>query len=72
MIQSTKSGLVCMFGKEITISKVQELYLDYVNNFLTVERFAEYYEIEESQAVLIIEQGRKLQEIYSDLYKALK
>lgn len=38
----------------------QRLYLDYVNNFLTVERFAEYYQISEEYASAIIKEGRKL------------
>lgn len=72
MLKTTSTGIVKLFNQELTISKVQYMYLDFVNNFLTVARFAEHYEIEESQAILIIEQGRKIQEIYSDLYKALK
>lgn len=34
------------------------LYLDFVNNFLTISRFAEYYEIGEKQATAIIKKGR--------------
>lgn len=36
----------------------EEMYLDYVNNFLTVARFAEYYEIREQTARYIIAAGR--------------
>lgn len=43
--------------------KYAELYLDYVNNFLTVERFAEYYNMSESYANHVIEIGRKLNEL---------
>lgn len=35
------------------------LYLDWVNNFLTVERFAEHYNMEERQAEEIIDLGHK-------------
>lgn len=35
-----------------------ELYLDYVNNFLTVSSFAEYYDMTEEAALSIIETGR--------------
>lgn len=38
-----------------------ELYLDYVNNFVTVERFAEHYGLSIDGANLIINQGRELQ-----------
>ncbi len=37
-----------------------EMYGDWLNNFLTAERFAEYYEIEVEQANEIIEKGRVL------------
>lgn len=36
-----------------------EMYLDYWNNFLTVERFAEYYGIMEDEAITIINKGRE-------------
>jgi hypothetical protein len=31
------------------------MYLDWVNNFLTVARFAEYYEMSEEQAIDLIQ-----------------
>lgn len=36
-----------------------KLYLDYVNNFLTVERYAEYYGMTQEHAIEIIFTGRK-------------
>lgn len=36
----------------------EEMYLDYFNNFLTVERFAEHYDIDVETANKIIESGR--------------
>ena len=33
----------------------KEMYLDWVNNFLTVERFAEYYSMTVVQATSLIE-----------------
>lgn len=39
--------------------KVDEMYLDWFNNFLTVPRFAEYYQIGEGLADMIINEGRK-------------
>ncbi len=39
---------------------VLRLYLSYVNDFLTVEVFAEYYNLSESTAIKTIEIGRKL------------
>jgi hypothetical protein len=42
-----------------TKADVKKMYLDYKNNFLSVSRFAEYYNISERQANSIIESGRK-------------
>ncbi len=41
-----------------------ELYLDFFNNFLTVERFAKYYHFSEETACAILEDGR----LYSNRY----
>ena len=35
-----------------------EVYLDWVNNFITVKRFAEYYNMSEEHAEEIIHAGR--------------
>ncbi len=49
----------------VTISpeKYQEMYLDWVNNFLTVPVFAEHYGITEEYANYIIDLGRKHNEL---------
>lgn len=39
-----------------------QMYLDWFNNFLTVPRFAEYYNISETFADEIIRQGRQIYE----------
>jgi len=41
-------------------NKIEALYLDYFNNFLTVDRFAEYYCLSFRQASRIIHIGRHL------------
>jgi hypothetical protein len=41
-------------------NKLKELYLFYINNFLTVELFADYLKIDEERAYRIIELGRRL------------
>jgi len=38
----------------------QELYLDWFNNFLTLDRFAEYYELSTEKANQHINIGRKI------------
>lgn len=40
--------------------KIEKMYLDYFNNFLSIYRFAEYYGIDEDKAYRVIEIGRKL------------
>ncbi len=37
-----------------------KMYLDWVNNFLTVERFAEYYGLSVEEASKVIDEGRIL------------
>lgn len=58
--------------KTLTLSKVQEMYLDRVNNFLTDERFAEYYNLNIVEAKVLIEKCTEIQEIYSNLYRELR
>jgi hypothetical protein len=41
-------------------NKLETLYLDWFNNFLTVERFAEYYEMPVDKAHRVIRIGRCL------------
>jgi hypothetical protein len=36
-----------------------KMYLDYLNNFLTVDCFAEYYWLDNDDARIIIDMGRK-------------
>ena len=36
----------------------QQAYLEYVNNFLTVERFAEYMVCTQNQAIELIKEGK--------------
>ena len=37
---------------------LETLYLDYINNFLTVERFAEYYGISEDFALALLREAQ--------------
>ena len=39
----------------------REIYLDWVNNFLTIEKFAEYYGITYLEAVTLINTQRNLE-----------
>jgi len=46
---------------------IQALYLDYVNNFLTVEKFAEHYGISFQLADMIISEGKERHEFMVSL-----
>ena len=46
----------------IPFLNVRAMYLDYVNQFLTVNRFAEFYSMTRETALRIIEEGRKQHE----------
>ncbi len=48
--------------KTWTLEQIQEMYLDYFNNFLTVGVFAEHYGITKEQALGIISIGQSLME----------
>lgn len=43
----------------MSLEKLNEIYLDYFNNFLTVEGFANYYGLTLEVADLVIQAGRK-------------
>ena len=47
----------------ITESTLRSEYLDFVNDYLTVELFAEHREISVTLAMAIIDEGRKCHEI---------
>ena len=53
-----------------SLSTVETMYRDYFNNWLTVERFAEYYGLSNDEANFIIDAGRQLNYVFSD-YKSL-
>ena len=40
--------------------KLELFYLDYVNNFITVKRFAEFYGISEKRALSLIDIGNEI------------
>ena len=41
-------------------AKIENLYLDWRNNFLRVERFAEYYSLSIEKAYKVIDLGREI------------
>jgi hypothetical protein len=51
--------------------KLIEIYLDWVNNFLTVARFSEYYGFTEDESKVLIELGKKYHEIQVETRKII-
>lgn len=49
----------------IDVNKLIETHLDFVNNFLTVKGYADYYDISESQAERLLQVAK---ECYLDMY----
>ena len=49
-----------MITQSMKEQEIVSKYLDYLNNFLTVERFAEYHSLTVEQANYFILEGRKL------------
>ena len=43
---------------KMSAKKLEEQYLDYVNNFSTVEAFAEHYNYTEKKALNVLKLGR--------------
>lgn len=51
---------------------LRDFYLDWFNNFLTITYFAAHYGIEEKDAEILIEMGRKYHEEHVALLKISK
>jgi len=50
---------------------LRELYLDWVNNYLTVEKFAEHNEISPDLARFLIANGKMLHETHVSMLKGI-
>ena len=48
-------------------TKIENMYLDWLNNFLTIDAFADYYEISRLKALRIISIGHHLNKLKYDL-----
>ena len=51
-----------MFRKLYNHSKLKEMYLDYVNNFITVDKFSCHYDLKYTEALHVINLGKSIHE----------
>ena len=56
----------------ITKKSIAAFYREYLNNFLTITRMSEYYEMPESDCQYLIDLGRKYHEEGAAWYKKCK
>lgn len=49
--------------------QLADLYLEWVNNYLTVEKFAEHYQVTEKDAVNLLSYGRRYHEERVERFK---
>ena len=49
---------VDVYGDSILLKDMRKIYLEWVNNFLTIARFCEFYDLPEKVAKKIIQFGR--------------
>lgn len=52
-------------------AKLHLMYLDWFNNFLTIARFASYYDITEWQARRVIRLGKRIHEKDYELHRSM-
>lgn len=48
------------FPKFLKETELVSMYVSWVNNFLTVEKFAQHYDLDNESALFIIEKGKQL------------
>ena len=56
-------------GTLFSINELTGMYLDWFNNFLTVNAFATHYQLREDTASMVIKEGREMHErkVFHDL-----
>lgn len=74
MIEVNDSGkeLGYINRHKLTIQDLQTIYLDWTNNFLTMEKFAEHYSMTLPQAHATLMAGRKAHEEFVMWCRALE
>ena len=55
-----KENQISMLRKLYNNSKLKEMYLDYVNNFITVDKFSCHYDLKYTEALHVINLGKSI------------
>lgn len=55
-----KENQISMLRKLYCNSKLKEMYLDYVNNFITVDKFSCHYDLKYTEALHVINLGKSI------------
>ena len=55
-----KENEIIMLRKLYSNSKLKEMYLDYVNNFITVNKFSCHYDLKYTEALHVINLGKSI------------
>jgi hypothetical protein len=53
-----------------TRERLVEMYFDWVNNFISIDKFAEYHNLHRDEAMLLLDVARKL--AYADSPESIK
>ena len=55
-----KQNEIIMLRKLYSNSKLKEMYLDYVNNFITLDKFSCHYDLKYCEALHVINLGKSI------------
>lgn len=58
--------------KNYNDKEVHDMYLDWLNNFISTERFSEYYDLGMAETENILDRGRKVQEEINEYIECVK
>lgn len=67
-----KENEIIMLRKLYSNSKLKEMYLDYVNNFITVDKFSCHYDLKYTEALHVINLGKSIHETDIQMNEGIK
>jgi hypothetical protein len=59
-MNNLKTPKVMKRANRLNRKRIENMYIDYFNNFLSIQRFADHYDLEIETAYRIIDIGREL------------